>query len=53
MTYDTQRLASGVNCARLPYLSNPNLALGGAPLGNAALGNNLHTPNRTAKAVAA
>ena len=53
MAYNTQCLAGGVSCARLPFLSNPNLTLGGAPLGNAALGNNSHTLNRTAKAVAA
>jgi hypothetical protein len=53
MSYNTECLAAGVSCARLPYLSNPALTFGGALLGDVALGNNALTLNRTAKSVAA
>lgn len=53
MSYNTECLASGVNCARLPFLSNPVLTFGGAPLGQADFGNNAYTLNLTARSVAA
>ena len=40
-------------CARIQYLSNPRINYNGRPMGDAALRNNAHTLNKTAKAIAA
>ncbi len=41
------------SCPRIQYMSNPKLTYNGAALGDAAVRNNTHTLNKTAKAVAA
>lgn len=43
----------GTSCPRIQYMSNPKLTYNGAALGDAAVRNNSHTLNKTAKAVAA
>ena len=53
MAYRDQCTAAGVSCPRIDFLSNPNLAYAGAPIGDPATSNNAHTLNRTAKSVAA
>jgi hypothetical protein len=41
------------SCTTIQYMSNPKLTYGGAALGDAAVRNNSHTLNKTAKVVAA
>jgi hypothetical protein len=43
----------GTSCPRIQYMSNPKLTYNGTALGDAAVRNNTHTLNKTAKAVAA
>jgi hypothetical protein len=53
LAYDSQCLDAGTSCTRIQYLSNPRLTNNGVAIGDAALRNNAHTLNRTAKAIAA
>jgi peptidyl-Asp metalloendopeptidase len=41
------------NCPKIQYMSTPKLTYNGAALGDAAVCNNTHTLNKTAKAIAA
>lgn len=54
MAYDNQCTSAvpAVDCPHIDFLSNPNLAHLGAPLGTAASSNNAHSHNKTAKIIA-
>lgn len=54
MAYNDACAASGVSCARIPYLSNPNLTYGSAadPLGSTTTADAVRVHNQNALAVA-
>jgi hypothetical protein len=52
MAYGNKCYDSGFDCTRLPYFSNPNKSIGGAPAGQAGSAENFKVLNATAFTVA-